>query len=92
MTRASLGERRLNLFIRSDVDFTKGAANFGSNALAAIRIPVEHRYLGASAGKFACRRFAKSRRPAGHDRRHSVDVHFVSKVAILADAYASNGT
>ena len=67
MRRARLDETGVDALVRSDVDFTEGAADLGGERLALFGLEIEDRDLDALGGKRARGGGTKAGGPAGDD-------------------------
>ena len=72
---ARLPQRRARLLGIGDVALERVAADLLCQRAGAVEIDVDHRDLGAGAGKLARGRCAEAGGAAGHDRGMSLDVH-----------------
>ena len=79
-----------DLLVRRHVDLAENAADLARDLLAALDVAVEDGDLGPAPRELARRRLAEARRRAGHDRGHSIDVHFIPNPLAFRDAYSTN--
>ena len=88
MRVARLGERRGHLLVRRHVDLAENPADLARDFLSALPVSVEHRDLGTAPCELARSRLAEARCGAGHDRGHSIDVHFNPNPSAVRAAYS----